>query len=103
MLSFAAPLFFVLVVLVVPVIILGRRRLARGRVRERSAILALRCAGLVVLIVALAQPRWQGQSAAVPVQFVLDTSASIPPATRGDAESWIQSAVRSNRAGAPFR
>ena len=102
MLSLAAPLFLLLLGLLGPIVIMGRRRIARRRMREGVATLALRCAALTVLVVALAQPRWEIQGAA-PVYFVLDTSASIPPTTRGDAEAWIRTALSRNHAGAPVK
>src|SRR5438105_4663730 len=89
MVTLGAPLFLLLLIpLAALIVIVGRQLGGAGR----SMALALRCASLAFLIVALAQPTWAAGRAA-PVLFVVDRSASITPAMHTDEEAWLRSAL----------
>src|SRR5437764_15152316 len=97
MVTLGAPLFLLLLIPLAALIVVtgrqpgGARRSLAGR---RSVALALRSAGLALLIVALAQPTWATGRAA-PVLFVVDRSASITPTMRTDEEAWLRTALPS--------
>src|ERR687885_649744 len=89
MVTLDAPLFLLLLIpLTALIVIAGRQPGGAGR----SVALALRCASLALLIVALAQPTWAAGRAA-PVLFVVDRSVSIPPAMRADEEAWLRAVL----------
>src|ERR671932_880421 len=89
MVTLGAPLFLLLLIPLAALIVIAGRRLGGA---GRSVALALRCASLALLIVALAQPTWAAGRAA-PVLFVVDRSASITPAMRADEEAWLRGAL----------
>src|ERR671939_1479231 len=89
MVTLGAPLFLLLLIPLAALIVIAGRQLGGA---GRSVALALRCASLALLIVALAQPTWAAGRAA-PVLFVVDRSASITPAMRADEEAWLRSAL----------
>src|SRR5919204_3973834 len=89
MVTLGAPLFLLLLIPLAALIVVARRQPGGA---GRSAALALRCASLALLIVALAQPTWAAGRAA-PVLFVVDRSGSITPAMRTDEEAWLRSAL----------
>src|SRR5437763_12713303 len=91
MVTLGAPLFLLLLIPLAALIVVAGRQLGSA---SRSVALALRCASLVLLIVALAQPTWAAGRAA-PVLFVVDRSASITPAMRADEEAWLRTALPS--------
>src|SRR5919204_1141825 len=86
MVTLGAPLFLLLLIPLAALIVIAGRQLGGA---GRSVALALRCASLALLIVALAQPTWAAGRAAR-VLFVVDRSASITPAMRADEEAWLR-------------
>src|SRR5919201_93566 len=95
MVTLGAPLFLLLLIPLAALIVVAGRQpggARRSLVGRRSVALALRSAGLALLIVALAQPTWAAGRAA-PVLFVVDRSASITPAMRADEEAWLRGAL----------
>ena len=105
-LTLGAPLFLLLLV---PLAVLAGQRLAAGRrgnpaarhdpLRGYPAALALRCASLALLIVALAQPAWTAARVA-PVLFVVDRSASVTTAMRAREVAWLRAALETLPPGA---
>jgi Ca-activated chloride channel homolog len=96
MVTLGAPLFLLLLIpLAALIVVAGRQPGGAGH----SVALALRCASLALLIVALTQPTWAAGRAA-PVLFVVDRSASIPPAMRAHEEAWLRGALDTIAPGA---
>ena len=65
--------------------------------RTRGSILrvVLRTVGIVVLIIALAEPLLARPASGASVVFVVDRSASIPAATSDEVTSWVNQALES--------
>src|SRR5256714_2996291 len=89
MVTLGAPLFLLLLIPLATLIVVAGRQPGGA---SRSVALALRCASLALLIVALAQPTWAAGRTA-PVLFVVDRSASITPAMRADEDAWLRGAL----------
>jgi Ca-activated chloride channel homolog len=76
----------------------GRERLLRLPWLRALATLCLRLLITTLLVFSLAGPQVTQAAAGVQVVFVLDQSASISPAGRAAAESWIRTALRGRHA-----
>src|SRR4051794_34823786 len=98
MVTLGAPLFLLLLIPLAALIVVAGRK-AEGGSHSRLPPSAFRLTGLVLLILALAQPTWAAGRAA-PVLFVVDRSASITPAMRADEEAWLRTALDTLAPGA---
>jgi Mg-chelatase subunit ChlD len=98
MLSLQAPLYLLLLLPLAVLAVLFGRPLGGLLATERRqfSILALRCAALALLVVAISQPVWKTGSGRAPsVIFVADTSASIGSTAHAAELSWLQQALQS--------
>lgn len=77
-LQFEQPIWLVLLVLIIPVFLIGRRSIGGLTPGKATAVFALRVLVIVLLAVALARPMWEQRGEGVTVSVVLDRSQSIP-------------------------
>jgi uncharacterized membrane protein len=93
----ARPIALALLVLAVAFVLIDRHGIrARSPVR-RYAMLAVRLLGLVLLVLALAEPLvWTGSDTLSTV-FLLDRSASVTSTQQQQAITWIEQAIQQKR------
>lgn len=76
--QFDHPLWLLLILLIVPVFLLGRRSIGGLSRTKATVVFAFRCLVIIALAVALAEPIWARRGEGVTVTFLLDRSQSIP-------------------------
>ncbi len=97
--AFDAPWFLLLLAALPLLWWFGAHSLAGlGRVR-RSIALAMRCAVLVLIILALAELQLVRTSEKLTVMYLLDQSASIPPHQRQEMTDYVNAEVKKHRRG----
>ncbi len=98
--DFQRPLILMaLLPLVLALYLTGRARIARLPWLRGLITLVLRLAIVVLLVLALADPRVTRAAMGLHVVFVVDRSASIDPATRRNEMTWLQAALQARHAG----
>lgn len=92
-LSFASPSWLWLLIAVAPFVLwAARRTLTNFPPRQRVLQGVLRGAVLTLVVLALAEPVWDGQARRVSVVYLVDTSASVATASVERAATWIEDA-----------
>ncbi len=85
--QFDKPLWLLLILLLVPVFLIGRRSIGGLSRLKATLVFALRSLVIVMLAVALAEPVWARRGEGVTVTLLLDRSNSVPhPLKRSSAE-----------------
>ncbi len=91
---FAAPIWLPACLLVIPIVWMGRRNLvALGRGRQWTATV-LRCLVVVLLAVALAQPKFTRTNEQLTLITIIDRSRSIPTPVQQQAQAYLQEAFQ---------
>lgn len=90
--SLDTPLWLVALPLAAAVVWLARRAGATVTRQQRVAV-ALRTAAVVLLVLALAGPRWDAGGRQVDVAFLLDASDSVTPAAAEEARAFLGQAL----------
>ncbi len=93
MIEFAHPWFLALAALVLLLPLFARRSLADMTPAQRRTCSILRAIILLLLIGALAAPRWLLPSRELAVLFAIDDSASVSPGARDEARKFVASAL----------
>jgi uncharacterized membrane protein len=91
---FAEPLWLIATVLLIPVAILGWRRMASLGPVRRSLAIALRCLLMLVLILLLARFNRAMRNDEVTVILVLDRSQSVPEGLQQAAIDYLEKALK---------
>lgn len=102
MIAVRAPGFILLAAIPLVLAILSVRRAGRPLARGYAAEVALRCLALLALVVAIAQPEWQGGAAGGPLAVLVDVSDSVTPADRALEADWLQHAAARASANNPL-
>lgn len=89
----ANPYALILFALALPILAIERRSLRSLTGSRRAASLALRLAVLAALVLALADPRIVRGVDRLAVAYLIDGSASVPPAERERAVEWVRQAL----------
>src|SRR5713226_7049280 len=96
-LEFTRPLALLLLVLVAAYVLIDRLGIRARSTARRFIVLGVRCLGFTVLVLALAAPViWSGADTLSTV-FLVDRSASVPPAQQQQAIDWIRQAIKEKR------
>ena len=91
--EFANPYALLLLALALPILAVERRSLRSLAPGRRAATLTLRLLVLAALVVALADPRLTRGVDRLAVAYLIDGSASVPPAERAKAVEWVRQAL----------
>jgi uncharacterized membrane protein len=94
MIELAHPWFLTLGALLLALPVLQRRSLADLTPVQRRVCFVLRALILLLLIVALASPRWLLPSHELSVLFAVDDSASLSPGARQEARDFVAAAAK---------
>src|SRR6266853_2954023 len=94
MIELAHPWFLALGALILLLPLLQRRSLANLTPAQRLVCSVLRALILLLLIGALATPRWMLPSRELAVLFAVDDSASVSPAARDEARAFVAAAAK---------
>ncbi|GIW06481.1 MAG: VWA domain-containing protein [Dehalococcoidia bacterium] len=91
-LQLGAPWALALLLLLVPIVLLGRRRLAFSSAGRRRFVLAVRSLVVALVVVALADPRWLAPGREKATIFLIDSSASTA-GFQAAASAWVRQAL----------
>ena len=97
MIELAHPWFLTLGALILLLPLMQRRSLADFTPVQQRVCFLLRALILLLLIGALAGPRWMLPSRELAVLFAVDDSASITPAAREQARAFVSGAIKESR------
>ncbi len=94
--AFGRPAYLLLLPLLLPwVYLLSRRSLAGHSPACRSIAVGLRLLLVLILVLAAAEAKWVRTNEKLAVIYAVDVSASVPPAHRDAALSWVARSARS--------